>query len=120
MGAGVEFYNRRKGFEFKATSGPTGVKFENRIGVQAPPAIVWEIIHDLAAWPQWNPIYPETAGVVRIGEVLTLTRAVPEPSMPRTEAAALETSMIRPLMNGPRSLIRTTTALPCWSVTLMS
>src|SRR4029079_17539296 len=29
-------------------------------------------------------------------EALTLTRAVPEPSMPRTEAAALDTSMIRP------------------------
>jgi hypothetical protein len=38
-------------------------------------------------------------------DALTLTRAVPEPSMPRTDAAALETSMIRPATQGPRSLI---------------
>jgi hypothetical protein len=45
-------------------------------------------------------------------DALTLTRAVPEPSMPRTDAAALETSMIRPPTKGPRSLIRTTTERP--------
>lgn len=78
MSGGPEFYNRRKGFEFKASSGPLGLKIENRVGVQAPPAIVWEILHDLAAWPEWNPIYPETAGEVRIGQVVTLTRALPD------------------------------------------
>src|SRR5262245_704834 len=45
-------------------------------------------------------------------DALTLTRAVPEPSMPRTDAAALEMSMIRPPTKGPRSLIRTTTERP--------
>ena len=42
----------------------------------------------------------------------TLTRAKPVPVMPRISAARRETSMTRPLENGPRSLIRTTTCLP--------
>jgi hypothetical protein len=77
MPAAPEFYNRRKGFEFGRPSGPTGVKIEQRIGVQAPAAVIWEILHDVARWPEWNPIYPKAAGAVRIGETLTLTRALP-------------------------------------------
>jgi hypothetical protein len=39
----------------------------------------------------------------------TLTRATPAPTMPSISAAGRETSMTRPLANGPRSLIRTIT-----------
>ncbi|HEY3697233.1 SRPBCC domain-containing protein [Phenylobacterium sp.] len=78
MRGAPDFYNRRKGFEFgRDRSGPAGVKIERRVGVQAPAAVVWEIIHDVARWPEWNPVYPKAEGAVRIGEALTLTRALP-------------------------------------------
>ncbi len=52
-------------------------KIEHRIGVAAPPWLVWEIIADLAGWPAWNPIYPEAAGKLGYGERLSLTLALP-------------------------------------------
>ena len=42
----------------------------------------------------------------------TRTLAIPDVTRPRTLAAARETSMMRPLLNGPRSLIRTSTDFP--------
>ena len=78
MPATVEFYNRRKGFEIpKGGGGPMGVKYEHRVGVHAPAAVIWEMIQDVASWPEWNPMYPKASGIVRIGEKLTLTRALP-------------------------------------------
>jgi hypothetical protein len=53
-------------------------KIEHRIGVAAPASIVWEIISDLAAWPDWNPIYPKAAGRIGFGEKLALTLALPD------------------------------------------
>jgi hypothetical protein len=53
------------------------VKIEQRIGVKAPPAVVWEVLSDLPAWSDWNPVYPKAAGVIRYGERLTLTEAFP-------------------------------------------
>src|SRR6185312_9397632 len=44
--------------------------------------------------------------------VVTLTLAVPALIMPMLAAAAFDKSMIRPPINGPRSLIRTTTDRP--------
>ena len=40
------------------------------------------------------------------------TVVIPRPTMPRAFAAARETSMMRPLPKGPRSLIRTSTDCP--------
>src|SRR5262249_19865887 len=40
------------------------------------------------------------------------TRATPAPVMRNARAALVDTSMVRPRMNGPRSLMRTTTELP--------
>jgi hypothetical protein len=78
MTGAPDFYNRRKGFEFgRGKGGPSGVKIEHRVGVQAPAEVVWEILQDIGRWPEWNPIYPQAAGAVRIGETLTLTRALP-------------------------------------------
>lgn len=53
------------------------VKLEHRLGIKAPASVVWEIISDLPAWPEWNPIYPEAQGVIGFGEALTLTLALP-------------------------------------------
>ncbi|MDR3508637.1 MAG: SRPBCC domain-containing protein [Caulobacteraceae bacterium] len=53
------------------------VKIEHRTGVQAPAAVIWEILSDLPAWSEWNPIYPKAAGQIRYGERLQLTLALP-------------------------------------------
>jgi hypothetical protein len=57
--------------------GPSGVRIQHRIGVKAPAEVIWEIIYDLAKWPEWNPIYPKVEGEIRIGSTLTLTLALP-------------------------------------------
>lgn len=56
---------------------PGGLRVEHRIGVQAPADAIWEIVHDLGRWSEWNPTYPQAAGEVRIGNILTLTLALP-------------------------------------------
>jgi len=53
------------------------LKLEHRIGVQAPGEIVWEILADVARWPEWTGMYPAAAGVIGFGERLTLTVALP-------------------------------------------
>lgn len=56
---------------------PGGVRVEDRVGIQAPAEVIWEIVHDLPAWAEWNPTYTAAAGNIRIGEILTLTLALP-------------------------------------------
>ena len=56
---------------------PGGVRVEDRIGIQAPAELIWEIVYDLASWPEWNPTYPKAEGQVRIGDTLTVTLALP-------------------------------------------
>jgi hypothetical protein len=56
---------------------PAGLRIEHRVGVQAPAEVIWEAISDLAAWPQWNKLYPKASGQIRIGGVLDLTLALP-------------------------------------------
>ena len=62
----------------KGPSGPKGLKLEHRIGVQAPPEVLWDLIADLGAWPEWNPIYSQASGVLSIGAPLELTLALPD------------------------------------------
>jgi hypothetical protein len=66
--------------------GPTGYRIEDRIGIQAPPEVIWEVVHDLALWHEWNPTYPRAEGEVRIGNVLTLDLALP--GQPKQEIKA--------------------------------
>ena len=54
---------------------PSGLRIEDRIGIQAPAEVIWEIVHDLSRWHEWNPTYPRAAGRLRIGEVLSMTLA---------------------------------------------
>lgn len=51
--------------------------FENRAGISAPAEIVWEVLYDVEAWSQWNPLYPQAQGRVGIGEALTLKQVLP-------------------------------------------
>ena len=55
---------------------------------------------------------PERRVRCRHRSVVTRTLAVPASIMPMLAAAAFDRSMMRPPMNGPRSLIRTTTERP--------
>ncbi len=56
---------------------PRGVRIEDRIGINAPASVIWEVIYDLPRWSEWNPTYPQAAGDIRIGGTLTLTVALP-------------------------------------------
>jgi len=58
-------------------AGPKGVRIEHRIGVQAPGETIWALVHDVAGWGGWNPVYPEARGEVHIGDVLELSLALP-------------------------------------------
>lgn len=42
------------------------------IQIDAPPAAVWAALTDLAAYPRWNPLFPEATGQVAVGSRLTL------------------------------------------------
>jgi hypothetical protein len=54
------------------------VKVEHRLGVQAPASVVWDVVHDIDRWREWNPLYPEATGVIRYGETLKLKLALPD------------------------------------------
>lgn len=78
-----------KDFEAPIDAPPTGSvriidwKVEHRIGIQAPADTIWDIVVDLQRWGDWNPIYPQASGEVRIGQTLNLTLALPD-DKPRT------------------------------------
>jgi hypothetical protein len=63
-------------------------KIEHQVGVQAPASVVWEIVHDLERWADWNPLYTRASGVIRIGETLNLTLVLPGQA-PRELAATV-------------------------------
>lgn len=52
------------------------LKLEHRLGIRARPEAIWEVISDFSGWSNWNPLYPEADGVLRIGSQLTLTLAL--------------------------------------------
>ncbi len=52
-------------------------QIEHRIGVQTPASEVWRHLGEIAAWAEWNPMYPQASGRLRIGETLSLSEAVP-------------------------------------------
>ena len=56
---------------------PSGLRIEDRIGIQAPAEVIWEIVQDLGRWHEWNPTYPQAEGRIRIGEVLSVTLVLP-------------------------------------------
>lgn len=53
------------------------IYIENRTGITAPADIVWEVLTDLAHWPDWNPLYVSAAGEVKIGSVWSLALKLP-------------------------------------------
>lgn len=53
-------------------------KIESRVGITAPAEVVWEAVSNLADWHEWNPLYRQASGALRIGEKLHLTLAMPD------------------------------------------
>ena len=75
MSGGPEVFKIGTGFKFKGgAGGPVGARLEDRVGVQAPPEVVWRFVHDLTGWSGWNPLYTSAEGRIRIGEMLTVTQ----------------------------------------------
>ena len=73
-----ELFKSTTGLKFKRGGGGVGgAKIEHRIGIQASADIIWDIIADLPAWAEWNPLYPSAEGQIHIGEQLKLTLALP-------------------------------------------
>ena len=56
---------------------PGGLRIEDRIGIQAPAEVIWDIVADLERWSEWNPTYPQASGILRIGETLSATLVLP-------------------------------------------
>ena len=51
--------------------------------IDALPVAVWAVLTDLSRYPQWNPLYPEAAGTLAVGQRVTL-RTVPDGGRPAT------------------------------------
>ncbi|HKT53473.1 MAG TPA: SRPBCC domain-containing protein [Caulobacteraceae bacterium] len=66
------------------------VKIEHRLGVQAPAAVIWELLEDVSGWPAWNPLYPAAAGRIGYGELLKLSIALPDQPARAIEARILD------------------------------
>ena len=60
-----------------AAKPPGRIRIETRIGVQASPEVIWAVVSDLARWGEWNPIYSQASGEIRIGSTLALTLTRP-------------------------------------------
>ncbi len=52
-------------------------KVEHRLGVPAPSTVIWDVLSDLGRWPEWNPVYPEISGLLRIAKTLTIRETFP-------------------------------------------
>ncbi len=54
----------------------SGIRIEHRLGVPAPPEVIWRVISDLEGWSGWNPLYVKAEGALRIGSQLSLTERI--------------------------------------------
>lgn len=66
------------------------VKIEERIGVQASPERVWEVLSDLEGWKDWNPLNPKVEGRLAIGAELTVEQRWPGQGVDVVKARVLD------------------------------
>lgn len=52
-------------------------QIHTEIEIAAPPARVWEVLTDFAAYPAWNPLIVEAGGAARAGERLRIRVRIP-------------------------------------------
>ena len=87
-------------------------KIEHRIGVAAPPHILWELLQDLESWPSWNPIYTKVKGKLGYGEEVHLTCRLPDQPEPLELVATIiewvPDEQIHWTTRAMRGLVRTT------------
>jgi hypothetical protein len=81
---------QKKGGGAPAPAGPKGVRVEHRVGIQTPAETIWDIVYDIDRWSEWNPLYTEASGVIRIGELLQMTVALPGMKPQKARATVLE------------------------------
>lgn len=55
---------------------PSGRGVEDRIVIAASEQAVWDTLADVKAWGQWNPLYVEAEGNLRVGAQLHLAVAL--------------------------------------------
>jgi len=82
--------DKKKGGGAPAPKGPSGVRIEHRVGIQAPAEVIWEVIYELEKWGEWNPLYTQAAGDIRIGGRLDLTVVVPGQPARQLQPTVLE------------------------------
>jgi hypothetical protein len=54
------------------------VQLRTELEIDAPPARVWQVLTDFAAYHEWNPFITSIAGEQRAGAELTVTLSPPE------------------------------------------
>ena len=52
-------------------------KVEHRVGVPASSKAIWDVLSDLPRWKEWNTLYPEIQGLLRIQQRLAIGEAFP-------------------------------------------
>lgn len=52
-------------------------KVEHRVGVPASAKAIWDVLSDLPRWGEWNTLYPEIHGLLRIQQRLAIGEAFP-------------------------------------------
>lgn len=52
-------------------------KVEHRVGVPASPAAIWDVLSDLSRWSEWNSIYTDIKGLLRIQQRLLIAEVFP-------------------------------------------
>ena len=48
-------------------------KAESEREIEAPPEVVWRVLTDFAAYPEWNPFIVRIGGDLAVGQTLNLT-----------------------------------------------
>jgi hypothetical protein len=54
------------------------------IEIAAAPETVWEVLADLASYPQWHPVFRSVTGQLAVGSKLTIRSTVPSTGRPVT------------------------------------
>jgi hypothetical protein len=63
---------------------------ENRIGIAAPPQVIWAILSDLEGWGSWTGLYREVSGTLRIGSPITAELVLPGESPEHVQWTVLD------------------------------
>ena len=48
------------------------IEIHNEVEISAPVEKVWEVLTDLAKFPEWNPLFYQGSGRIQVGEMVTV------------------------------------------------